>query len=91
MARALRQLGFTVIERHDVTRDQVLKALADFRRTLSNAEVGLFYFAGHGLSIDGANYLVPVKSGFKPMARTMWPCASRPRPASSTPSRSWPT
>lgn len=64
VARALRQLNFSVIERHDVTRDQLLKALGEFRKTLSDAEVGLFYYAGHGLSVDGANYLVPIKSGF---------------------------
>jgi hypothetical protein len=65
VARALRQLNFSVIERHDVTRDQLLKALGEFRKTLTGADVGLFYYAGHGLSVDGANYLVPVKSGFE--------------------------
>lgn len=65
VARALRQLDFAVIERHDVTRDQLLKAVADFRKTLPGAQVGLFYYAGHGLSVSGANYLVPVKSGFE--------------------------
>lgn len=65
VARVLRQLGFSVIERHDVTRDQLLKALGEFRKTLNDAEVGLFYYAGHGLSVDGANYLVPIKSGFE--------------------------
>ncbi len=64
VARALRQLNFEVLERHDVTRDQLLKAVAEFRKTLPGAQVGLFYYAGHGLSVGGANYLVPVKSGF---------------------------
>ncbi len=64
MAATLRGLGFAVIERHDVTRDQLLKAMLEFRKTLADAEVGLFYYAGHGLAVAGANYLVPVKSGF---------------------------
>jgi hypothetical protein len=66
VAQTLRGLGFSVIERHDLTRDQLLRAVAEFRRTLPGAEVGLFYYAGHGLSIGGANYLIPLKSDFHP-------------------------
>lgn len=66
VAQALRGLGFAVIERHDVTRDQLLRAMDDFRKTLTGAEVGIFYYAGHGIAIDGANYLIPLKSGFSP-------------------------
>lgn len=66
VARTLRGLGFTVIERTNLNRDQLLAAMDEFRRTLPGAEVGLFFYAGHGLSIDGANYLVPIKSGFSP-------------------------
>lgn len=65
VGKALKGLGFSVVERHDINRDQLLKAIADFRKTLPGSEVALFYYAGHGLSIDGANYLVPIKSGFQ--------------------------
>jgi hypothetical protein len=64
VAKTLRGLGFAVIERQDVTRDQLFKAVLEFRPTLAGAEVGLFYFAGHGISVSGSNYLVPLKSGF---------------------------
>jgi tetratricopeptide (TPR) repeat protein len=67
IAQALRGLGFAVIERHDVTRDQLLRAMDDFRKTLAGAEVGIFYYAGHGIAIDGANYLIPLRSGFSPV------------------------
>lgn len=66
VAKTLRSLGFAVIESHDVTRDELLKAVMEFRGTLPNAEVGLFYFAGHGISVRGANYLIPLKSGYSP-------------------------
>jgi len=66
VAQALRGLGFAVIERHDVTRDQLLRAMDDFRKTLAGAEVGILYYAGHGIAIDGANYLIPLRSGFSP-------------------------
>ncbi len=64
VAKTLRDLGFAVIEKHDVTRDQLLKAVVEFRATLRDAEVGLFYYAGHGISVAGSNYLLPVKSGY---------------------------
>ncbi|WP_395717545.1 caspase family protein [Prosthecobacter sp.] len=66
VAKTLRDLGFAVIEKHDVTRDQLLKAVVEFRATLTGAGVGLFYYAGHGISVAGSNYLLPVKSGYSP-------------------------
>lgn len=66
VAQTLRTLGFKVIERHDITRDQLLKAVEEFRKTLPGSEVALFYYAGHGISVSGSNYLVPLKSGFDP-------------------------
>ncbi|MGV3659858.1 MAG: caspase family protein [Prosthecobacter sp.] len=66
VAKTLRELGFAVIEEHNVTRDELLKAVLQFRKTLAGAEVGLFYFAGHGISAAGSNYLLPLKSGYSP-------------------------
>lgn len=66
VAHTLRGLGFAVIERHDLTRDQLIRAVGEFRKTLPGAEVALLYYAGHGISVAGANYLIPLKSGFLP-------------------------
>lgn len=63
---ALRGLGFTVIEEHNVTREKLLKAVVQFRAGIQEAEVALFYFAGHGIQVAGSNYLLPVKSGYEP-------------------------
>ncbi|MBE7498512.1 MAG: caspase family protein [Verrucomicrobiaceae bacterium] len=66
VAKLLRGLGFSVVEEHNVTRDDLLEAVADFRKKTTGAEVALFYFAGHGISVGGSNYLIPVKSGYDP-------------------------
>jgi hypothetical protein len=66
MAKALRALGFSVMEKHNVSRDELMTALLQFRAKLTGADVALFYFAGHGLSLAGVNYLVPLKSGYRP-------------------------
>ena len=66
VAQTLRSLGFAVTERHDLTRDQFLRVMEDFRKSIPGTEVALFYYAGHGISIGGSNYLIPIKSGFDP-------------------------
>lgn len=66
IARTLRSLGFTVIEKQNVTRDEMMAALMKFRAQLTGVEVALFYYAGHGISVGGANYLIPIKSGYSP-------------------------
>ena len=67
VAKALRSLGFSVTERHNLKRELLLQSVDEFRKSLAGAEVALFYYAGHGISINGANYLIPIDSGFNPV------------------------
>lgn len=60
MAARLEQLGFSVDLVLDANRTQFDHALTNFRHRLSQEAVGLFYFAGHGLQIEGGNYLLPL-------------------------------
>lgn len=66
ITRTLRGLGFSVTEEHNVSRDELLEAVSGFRTKLRGAEVALFYYAGHGISVAGSNYLIPIKSGYQP-------------------------
>jgi hypothetical protein len=60
MAEALRKLGFSVLEGRDLDKGAMDRKLRDFAQALSGAQVGLFFYAGHGLQVGGQNYLVPV-------------------------------
>jgi hypothetical protein len=60
MADTLRSLGFDVILRVNADRQGFMQALAEFSRAVSGAEIGLFFYAGHGLQFSGSNYLMPV-------------------------------
>jgi uncharacterized caspase-like protein len=60
MAKALRGLGFEVIERQNLSREGFSSVIREFGDKLRGASVGLFYFAGHGLQVKGRNFLVPV-------------------------------
>lgn len=57
---ALRRLGFEVTTRRDTGRAALADALADFTDRSAGADVALVFYAGHGMEIDGVNYLVPV-------------------------------
>jgi uncharacterized caspase-like protein len=62
MARALRDIGFAVTDGFDLARDSMERQIREFLRRSESARVRLFYYAGHGLQVDGRNYLVPVNT-----------------------------
>ena len=60
MAATLRELGFEVLLHQDLNLRQMNEAVNVFSDKLSQGGVGLFYYAGHGIQVDGENYLLPV-------------------------------
>ena len=60
MTAALRRLGFDVTTVRDADRNALSEALRVFTRDSAGADVSLVFYAGHGLEMDGVNYLVPV-------------------------------
>jgi hypothetical protein len=59
IARELQGLGFEVAHLDDVDKKSMQKALQDFEDKSAGAEVALVYFAGHGIEVNGVNYLIP--------------------------------
>ena len=62
MAKTLRSLNFDVIEEINANEREMVLAIDQFYTRLKRAEVGVFYFAGHGMQVHGVNYLIPVKA-----------------------------
>jgi len=60
MATQLQKLGFTVILKKNANLRGMEDALTDFGDRLKRGGVGLFFYAGHGLQVGGAKYLVPI-------------------------------
>lgn len=60
MAKALRDIGFEVIEKTDVSQKEMNRAITAFGEKLKSDSVALFYYAGHGLQVRGHNYLIPI-------------------------------
>jgi hypothetical protein len=59
MEGTLKELGFDVIKRLNVGKDEMIAAIREFNEKLPNYSVALFYYAGHGNQVDGKNYLIP--------------------------------
>ncbi|MFZ5939390.1 MAG: caspase family protein [Bacteroidota bacterium] len=63
MARVLRNVGFDVILRENLSnKDEMKKAIREFGFKLKTGGTGLFYYAGHGIQVNGFNYIIPVNS-----------------------------
>lgn len=60
VAGALRSAGFSVELVRDAGREALGAALRRFGQSADQAELALFYFAGHGIQVGGENYLLPV-------------------------------
>lgn len=60
MAKKLETLGFEVVKGTDLDFTGMRRTVRDFVNSLKDADIALFYYAGHGLQVRGRNYLVPV-------------------------------
>ncbi len=66
MEAALTDAGFTIIKAENASRREMQRIVRDFgERLKQSGGVGLFYFAGHGVQVKGANYLVPVDADIR--------------------------
>jgi uncharacterized caspase-like protein len=60
IAGVLRRIGFDVQEGVNLNRADMEAQFREFLHKATNASVVLFFYAGHGMQVDGKNYLVPV-------------------------------
>ena len=65
MASVLRNVGFEVVEGTNLTRDKMTEKLLDFGKKAQGADVAVFFYAGHGIAINGTNYLLPIDADIK--------------------------
>ena len=69
IAKSLRDIGFVVTEGIDLDRTAMQTMIRDFLREAARAQIAVVYYAGHGVQIDGRNYLVPVDIQFRSRQR----------------------
>lgn len=62
IASLFRRLDFDVLHENDLSKDAMDKTLATFATKARGADIAVVFFAGHGLEVEGNNYLIPVDS-----------------------------
>jgi len=60
MATTLKSFGFDVSRLENASYKDIRRAIIEFGNRLRDSGVGVFYYAGHGLQVNGRNYMVPV-------------------------------
>ena len=71
IASTLESVDFELVagkEQVDLDRARFERAIREFGAKLAGGSVGLFYYAGHGLQVQGTNYLVPVSANVETIA-----------------------
>ncbi len=66
------QLGFETELLLDADQVSMQRAIRDFSQSLKQADVRLFYYAGHGVSVKGVNYMIPVDAEIKNEDEVTW-------------------
>ena len=65
MSRALCGIGFDVIAGFDLDRSGMDDKTAEFARRAETADLAFVYYSGHGVQVEGRNYLVPIDAKFE--------------------------
>ena len=60
ISASLRAVGFEVDLQLDATRDEIKEAVLEFSDKLHESDVGLFYYSGHAVQVDGRNFIIPI-------------------------------
>jgi caspase domain-containing protein len=66
MTATLKEAGFDVVDsRLNLNNADMRRAFRDFSDKVHDADVAVVYFAGHGMEVDGTNYLIPVDAALE--------------------------
>jgi uncharacterized caspase-like protein len=63
VGKALADLGFDVVQGVNLDKSAMMSKIKEFNRKLEEADgqpLALFFYAGHGMQVNGVNYLVPI-------------------------------
>lgn len=75
----LEGLGFKVLKYVNSDQNTIKRAIDEFGKQLKNYDVGLFFYAGHGVQVNGSNYLVPTDAKIENEDEVEYDCVKADR------------
>jgi uncharacterized caspase-like protein len=69
IAETLRSAGFSVIAGSDLDKSSMTKLIDQFTEAAYDADIAVVFYAGHGLQVDGRNYLIPIDAELEKAAQ----------------------
>lgn len=79
IAASLQSVGFEVMKYQNVTQKEMKMAINAFGQKLNGYEVGVFYYAGHGIQNKGMNYMIPVEADLQTEEQIEFDCVAADR------------
>ncbi|WP_159949832.1 caspase family protein [Polaribacter septentrionalilitoris] len=79
MKTKLEGLGFTVLKFVNGDQNTIKRAIDEFGKQLKNYDIGLFFYAGHGVQVNGSNYLVPTDAKIESEDEVEYDCVKADR------------
>jgi tetratricopeptide (TPR) repeat protein len=79
MAKTLEALGFEVMKYENITQNQMKQAINSYGIKLKDYEIGLFYYAGHGIQHKGTNFMIPIEAELNAAEQIEFDCVPADR------------
>src|SRR5690606_20184903 len=79
MAGTLQSMGFEVMKYEDLSGTDMKRVINEFGKRLAGNDVGLFYYAGHGIQYKGTNYMIPIEANLQNEEQIEFDCVSADR------------
>jgi uncharacterized caspase-like protein len=79
IAATLQSVGFTVLKYENLNQRQMKQAIDEFGLNLKSNDVGLFFYAGHGIQSKGYNYLIPIDAQIQSEPQVEYDCVQADR------------
>jgi hypothetical protein len=61
----LKSAGFEVVARRDLAATEMRRVIRDFADLTQDADIAVVFYAGHGIEVDGTNYLLPTDTALE--------------------------
>lgn len=79
MKQALSQVGFKIQIYYNLDEGEMKESIDKFGLILKDYNVGLFFYAGHGIQVNGENYLIPVDANITSEQQVEYDCVEAER------------